>query len=1014
MLARKDLLGKARVADDGVILCDEVGALPWGLLRRSPDSFESNGNSDLPGSTDSSPDRPVGQGGQGLGRDGAAPAAVQTTNNNDSLHSIALTTTASHDDDVDNAVVNMSSLSSTSTSSPTSLAAAAVAAASSPSPSPSPSPPPSPSPSSSMSQQLNSSLASIGSITTPLQQLTVLSHEVSVLRTQSARDSGATAELRLKLAAAAAAPGFSPSPGSTLTSDALRRPSSHTMNNVMNNNIPPARGAGSTSAGSPPSHRRGASRSSSGTPVDVVASRESELVAEVVEHVEKLANADVLNQVAILAAHDEVETSAEALRVALQQRDAQHDLLNVINEQWFTYGSSKAGTPGEHFKRVGEEIKLQNQLREHYHEALSVANSIASTESLERASRAAQLSDNLHKYDNEHEEGRMQLKDLRVFEANHKHTLAEQTRELQEAQQQAALLTAELEVSTSSEKNVKTAMAHLRRDITSGNKDLEELEAVQKSMEVQLEEQQLRLLVSNDERDQAVRDLREVQAAQSIAEDKLADAKQSVVALAGKHQTELDDARDQASEEEAAHARESEERTEELEEVKLAYSKTQTTLEKIELEMRQTQDKLQAELESLGVFDTHDSLDMASLLRELHSGVLRRKADLEMEIGSLERKLATHANASKSFASTIKMQQNRIAHLGEKLTRAGTQDDWENTEREMFGTGDADDISVILDVDDDDDGTLVESTSSALHSDQMSPPEKKEPEEAVVKRLEHAVAQLTADLGTVRRRLDEAKVAATRSLLRTWESNDDVRGCTRCGVLFSWREWRYHCRSCGRIFCSPCTSNRMRTTFHRLPQRSCQECFNNTLRLQKIRELQRQLAAARRGSLIPTGAGALTLEVIGNDGPPCYSSACRSGTGGTCYSPSCPYASRRIDPKEQRRVIFAKLALRIKEELLQRDIKMNSTVSDLYDLTSKFTVPSHRWSELCYFVLEGRHDSETMRNAYVDLKSCTSSAELDEVRQKLFDDPAITHLEGRDLLRSFFYVMLNNIVHAEQ
>ena len=72
------------------------------------------------------------------------------------------------------------------------------------------------------------------------------------------------------------------------------------------------------------------------------------------------------------------------------------------------------------------------------------------------------------------------------------------------------------------------------------------------------------------------------------------------------------------------------------------------------------------------------------------------------------------------------------------------------------------------------------------------------------------------------------------------------------------------------------------------------------------------------------------------------------------------------------------------------------------------------WDGLHWNWSLGRHDSETMRNAYADLKSCTSSAELDEVRQKLFDDPAITHLEGRDLLRSFFYVMLNNIVHAEQ
>ena len=153
--------------------------------------------------------------------------------------------------------------------------------------------------------------------------------------------------------------------------------------------------------------------------------------------------------------------------------------------------------------------------------------------------------------------------------------------------------------------------------------------------------------------------------------------------------------------------------------------------------------------------------------------------------------------------------------------------------------------------------------------------------QAAVKRLEHAVAQLTADLATVRRRLDEAKVAATKSLLRTWEPNKAVAACTSCGLSFSILNWRYHCRSCGRIFCDVCTTSRMRTTFHRLPQRSCQECFDDTLRLQKIRELRQRVNENR------TAPAENEFEELEEQfEQPCYSSVCRSGQGGKCYSVS--------------------------------------------------------------------------------------------------------------------------------
>lgn len=59
-----------------------------------------------------------------------------------------------------------------------------------------------------------------------------------------------------------------------------------------------------------------------------------------------------------------------------------------------------------------------------------------------------------------------------------------------------------------------------------------------------------------------------------------------------------------------------------------------------------------------------------------------------------------------------------------------------------------------------------------------------------------------------------------------WQRDEDVSSCGACGAAFSLTRRKHHCRSCGRIFCAPCSS-RTRAVPHRghsSAVRVCDEC----------------------------------------------------------------------------------------------------------------------------------------------------------------------------------------------
>ncbi|ESN93888.1 hypothetical protein HELRODRAFT_145029, partial [Helobdella robusta] len=60
-----------------------------------------------------------------------------------------------------------------------------------------------------------------------------------------------------------------------------------------------------------------------------------------------------------------------------------------------------------------------------------------------------------------------------------------------------------------------------------------------------------------------------------------------------------------------------------------------------------------------------------------------------------------------------------------------------------------------------------------------------------------------------------------------WLPDDSSSQCMSCKVLFTFVRRRHHCRNCGKIFCSNCSSNSVPLPHfgHQKPVRVCNSCF---------------------------------------------------------------------------------------------------------------------------------------------------------------------------------------------
>lgn len=85
----------------------------------------------------------------------------------------------------------------------------------------------------------------------------------------------------------------------------------------------------------------------------------------------------------------------------------------------------------------------------------------------------------------------------------------------------------------------------------------------------------------------------------------------------------------------------------------------------------------------------------------------------------------------------------------------------------------------------------------------------------------------------------------------TWIPNERVKRCFGCNAQFSTFRRKHHCRSCGRIFCSACSSYReiipsyyfrFSSSLPSVPQRTCARCADQLKRTARVENIIRMMA----------------------------------------------------------------------------------------------------------------------------------------------------------------------------
>lgn len=81
----------------------------------------------------------------------------------------------------------------------------------------------------------------------------------------------------------------------------------------------------------------------------------------------------------------------------------------------------------------------------------------------------------------------------------------------------------------------------------------------------------------------------------------------------------------------------------------------------------------------------------------------------------------------------------------------------------------------------------------------------------------------------VKNRLEKMMEWTKVQALRSWVSDSKVYACPGCERMFGFMLRKHHCRVCGKVFCSMCSSRRIQTTASRRPARCCQTCYDYIL-----------------------------------------------------------------------------------------------------------------------------------------------------------------------------------------
>ncbi|KAF7249263.1 RUN and FYVE domain-containing protein 1 [Varanus komodoensis] len=109
--------------------------------------------------------------------------------------------------------------------------------------------------------------------------------------------------------------------------------------------------------------------------------------------------------------------------------------------------------------------------------------------------------------------------------------------------------------------------------------------------------------------------------------------------------------------------------------------------------------------------------------------------------------------------------------------------------------------------------------------------EEKQELEKLCKEQEQALQEMGLHLSQSKLKMEDIKEVNKVLKGHTWLKDDEATHCKQCEKEFSISRRKHHCRNCGHIFCSTCSSNELALPSYPKPVRVCDSC--HTLLLQR-------------------------------------------------------------------------------------------------------------------------------------------------------------------------------------
>ncbi|EDO44969.1 predicted protein, partial [Nematostella vectensis] len=94
---------------------------------------------------------------------------------------------------------------------------------------------------------------------------------------------------------------------------------------------------------------------------------------------------------------------------------------------------------------------------------------------------------------------------------------------------------------------------------------------------------------------------------------------------------------------------------------------------------------------------------------------------------------------------------------------------------------------------------------------------------------ETALVEMGYHLSTSQQKVEEMKEVTLTMKEMKWTDDKEALNCQQCEQPFSLSRRKHHCRSCGGIFCQPCSSNTMPLPSSAKPVRVCDSCHTALL-----------------------------------------------------------------------------------------------------------------------------------------------------------------------------------------